>query len=437
MLSKFFFSNLPNGQDWLIQRMLAAGYAVPSQGICFGLSHVGIQAALANDLQRFWQRLHLIATCSIQDFSDSTIKLLLIKEEIYAFFDTIFLHQKGYLYPELFEKEKRPKEQHFLSTYPLVAPLNLPNISNPFTCSGVYSPDELIVYFEILEDILIQQSVNSPVVFILQNGNHTVAVCYQPQHLAIKTSSKKLAYWHLIDANFLSCSENLPAKDTAQRVFKSLSKNKCVLFCTNIYLSLKEDNSEFLTELFSSLAKRKDWKNIHQPSAEKISFIGANSYTWSLLAAHYDSQSLTSLLQQLITIPNKKMQMKILKQTNPTGWNILMICLRLYPKHALTLMHVLKGSEDVLGVEIIVKQANGDGWNALMIGLCYCSEAVEDLLILLNTLPRKIFRAVLTQCTAQGENCLMIAAMTNTFFVPLLLKIIDQSKPRNIKINAI
>ena len=56
------------GQLWYINRMKTVGYSIHDGGHCFGMSHMAMQAFLAEDMQTFNDRLSVIERTPVEDF---------------------------------------------------------------------------------------------------------------------------------------------------------------------------------------------------------------------------------------------------------------------------------------------------------------------------------------------------------------------------------
>ena len=63
-------TKLPNGQDWLIDRMIALEYESDAEGICFGFSYMVMQAVLAGEFNQFYRRLQLINDIPVEKIKE-------------------------------------------------------------------------------------------------------------------------------------------------------------------------------------------------------------------------------------------------------------------------------------------------------------------------------------------------------------------------------
>src|SRR3990167_1972938 len=66
---------LPEGQDWLIDRMIKVIPTADSEGICFGIAHMGMQAILSGDEEAFNQRLQAIYNIKPDELNETLDKL--------------------------------------------------------------------------------------------------------------------------------------------------------------------------------------------------------------------------------------------------------------------------------------------------------------------------------------------------------------------------
>lgn len=60
---------IPRGQNWIIHMMKDMNFPLQDEnGICFGISHMGMQAVLAKDCKTFNKRLHSIYNLYVEKF---------------------------------------------------------------------------------------------------------------------------------------------------------------------------------------------------------------------------------------------------------------------------------------------------------------------------------------------------------------------------------
>lgn len=159
-------------QGWYIRRMKAVGYKINPGGMCFGMTHMAIQAFLADDMKTFNQRLQIIKNMPIDDFENDYAKLRARQEQfisenktldadkicaniidISAFFDGVALYQDS---EKLFTDNI--KSQDALKIMPVLRPVRLDKkgkepvmIESIF---GNYDKADLITYISTLQNHL-------------------------------------------------------------------------------------------------------------------------------------------------------------------------------------------------------------------------------------------------------------------------------------------
>ena len=158
-------------QSWYIDRMKAAGYTLDDGGHCFGLTHMAMQAFLAEDMQSFNDRLSVIERTPIEDFEndfanlrnkDDAKKTTKTIINMLAFFDGIALYQSTGNYKHLFEEPDKIISQDAHSTIKITLPVTLDSKDNHpalISChSGAYNKDELKQYIATMEKNLGENS---------------------------------------------------------------------------------------------------------------------------------------------------------------------------------------------------------------------------------------------------------------------------------------
>ena len=158
-------------QSWYIDRMKAAGYTLDDGGHCFGLTHMAMQAFLAEDMQSFNDRLSVIERTPIEDFEndfanlrnkDDAKKTTKTIVNMLAFFDGIALYQSTGNYKHLFEEPDKIISQDAHSTIKITLPVTLDSKDNHpaliSSHSGAYNKDELKQYIATMEKNLGENS---------------------------------------------------------------------------------------------------------------------------------------------------------------------------------------------------------------------------------------------------------------------------------------
>ncbi|CAM6000030.1 unnamed protein product [Sphagnum balticum] len=109
--------SLPTGQDWLIQFMQRLGYQ-DEEGLCFGISHMGMQAVQLNDLATFNRRLH-----KLYELSCSGVTIVDVDTK--AFLDGVITYQDPEVCREVMDGGEKTYHQETLLSNAIVAPASL------------------------------------------------------------------------------------------------------------------------------------------------------------------------------------------------------------------------------------------------------------------------------------------------------------------------
>jgi ankyrin repeat protein len=249
---------LPQGQNWFIQRMLAMGYK-DEDGQCFGTSIMAAQAFVAEDFERFEHRLRVISQLEAPlfelykhfQFNNKELERNIGGEEISyleinAYFDGVSLYQSPGDY------------SHILSDYvsrqttrvaeEILTPLSMlekgTKLSQNNKIAGVYSKEMLVTFL-----VLIEEEISSPLTMVLTGASHAINVQYEPQ-----TSE-----WKVYDPNYLSEYECEDVTDVIDKIFNasSFEKDGHVVFTTEFFTT-KEYQKQLQSEL-ESLQASEEW----------------------------------------------------------------------------------------------------------------------------------------------------------------------------------
>lgn len=226
------------------------GYKYFEGGLCRGFSFMWIQAVLAGEENKFFERLSLIAKYR-SDFTVLKKEIELVKEkvknkqvldersykllEILALFDGISLYFNPAFHQALFNKAYLTQE-NFDLTYPIVKSqmLEKNNVSLSLLMEKVYAFDRqsLKVYLTDLKKILKQ--TDSAIPILLEDFKHSTALKYNPAKDC----------WHFIDVNQMrnfSSPESFYGKefhedDLVDHIFKAFDASTAsVVFTTKVF----------------------------------------------------------------------------------------------------------------------------------------------------------------------------------------------------------
>jgi hypothetical protein len=308
--------------------MKLLGYPSNEGGVCYGITYMGLQAIIAQDLETFDARIDMINAIDeyfekysnkkkeIQNSKDSlykTLNIILnylqnekitiqnkqIFNEIPAFFEGIELYFHPDLYPDLFE-ENKPKIQHQSE---LVMPLTsskalekeeIKGIEQaPYVFSGVYTKEELKDYFKSLQEVIKKTNFTEPIALVLESSDHAISVGYD----------SKAEKWFLIDPNILPTKYNLDNNEIAQKVLAAFTTNNTTTFATKMYAaSLHQEKLKKVNEAWQ---KHETWQTLHKISSEKIKRVDSHGAGWLYVAAKMGLlEEVTNLLKETDIDPN-------------------------------------------------------------------------------------------------------------------------------------
>lgn len=275
----------------LVQYMIRCGYKGNAEGVCYGFTHMAVQALLSNDLKTFDDRLELI----LEDYDKNRLNERQRNETgITAFLDGVELYhlQKPYAY--LLSKEPKRKQDATL-VMPLLQSESIEsqggfNIIDQ--SSALFFKDELTNYFSSLADHIQQSNFNEPIAISLNNNCHIVTVGYD-------YDEKK---WIFIDSNNLPIVRLNPS-ELAEAVHSSLGEqtlskkfDEAIALTPSIFST--QLNRENLTSLLANWKKDKQYRLIYEFSNDLESKYNDKNRTEILdLATHMGDLALIKTIQ--------------------------------------------------------------------------------------------------------------------------------------------
>lgn len=254
------------GQTWLITRMQSLGYNPDPEGICFGLAYMAMQALLLGEVDVFNKRLHDIANVPENVFSE-LVKSAYSKQnlnqdnldsklsDVLSFFDSIELYCNPEEHSELFEKDKAPRSQNPLVVMPVVMPEKLEKQGGIITTtriSGIYTADALEIYFQTLREAIENEYVIDPIVFILNSGDHTITVSFDPKNQC----------WWTIDPERMPVEKLLDERAVAEVVMEAFTESDICTFSANIYATGTFGQNK-LNEVIERWQRNPSYQDIH------------------------------------------------------------------------------------------------------------------------------------------------------------------------------
>lgn len=311
--------------NMLLDAMEQCGYQVDNEGMCYGFSHMAMQAILAKDVTTYNRRLSVIEELmnkgeTILDEIDKVRKkiidskpqtqkeydeLLSQKEKdilsIPAFFDGVSLYYRPELFPDFFEQQVA-LDQHAEISMPLVASsaLTLPqttknkeeiNIEKMDTFSGAYNKKELTDYFDTLLKILHEQNLDQPLSFVLHSANHTVAMGYDP--------IKKSFLW----TNSSAAIEVKNAEEMAGHVMDAFSTNGIAVFSTDVYG--RKTDRDFILPMLEDYYNSPAFTSAHIVNEAKAKQTDSHHTSLLMIALDRDINTMVAALLKYGANPNQ------------------------------------------------------------------------------------------------------------------------------------
>lgn len=296
--------------------MIAFGYPMDREGLCFGVSHLGIVSMLARDVAEFdegYLQIKIFITRQLQD----ALRQLRVNE---SFEDPFLVASKltesenkvliGLVRNNINALENDPKNKNTIinmkAFFDLINTVKLKKeerISVVDQFSGIYSLDDLIEYVESLEEIL--EQFPYPVAFALGSTNHSISIGYD---VDVENPEKKA--WTLINAYhqrslvFSKESACELAHEIMSAFFiptefhhQSLAGFGSVTFLTHVYVA-KNNEELFVKSFLEKWHTSNSYNNIHAVTKQKAELRDLNQGVWIQFAIELgDVEKVKELLE--------------------------------------------------------------------------------------------------------------------------------------------
>lgn len=269
---------------WLIERMAAMGYDSEKihEGICFGLSHMASHAFLSDDMEKFWERLNIINTLSIEHFEAlKDLNLTTIQDDdfgfkgknakeirqilvdIRAFFDGIALVLAPGDFSEIYPQDGLiTQSSSYEITKKIIMPVKLQG--NESTLIGKQSG----VYIKGSDDLAqtlqgLKENLNASFSLEIGHANHSIQVNY---HSNTKS-------WSLIDSNQLidpitlwpqvkEFSDESLLATAIQEGFDFEIKSNTLGYIMETSIYTKKSDAFLLSQKFDQLSQQEEWNQL-------------------------------------------------------------------------------------------------------------------------------------------------------------------------------
>lgn len=266
-----------DGQEPLINKMLATGHSRDDGGVCHGVAYKGMFAILGETLDEFDNLLAFVyEELPTQPISLNGLRQILRREQ--SLFDGIKLFQNPQEHSEVF-----PPQDHGLNQcatpdqlIPLLTPIALEEqggVTKLIDATGASSVTELQHYFDELKQIIDKQQIQDPIAFVMSSSKHSITVGYQP----------KSGTWVVINANTLP-SEIVESEDVGRIAAKRLLSSSQHVSCRMVGYTKKQNEAAY-TACLKAWLKTKAWRTMHLPNSKTCNIANDFNTTWLHTAA--------------------------------------------------------------------------------------------------------------------------------------------------------
>ncbi|MCD6039115.1 MAG: ankyrin repeat protein [Gammaproteobacteria bacterium] len=304
-------------QTYLIRLGNLLGYPTDQQGICHGISLMGIQAFFLLDdegknkgLEEFNNRIHRIKEISpekhVENLARARNKMKqkgFTREELTAdekialdlpaFYEGIELYQQSTKNPALYEDGIAPILQEPEPSIALAMSTELENaerggMTSVQRFSGVYNTEEMEEYFSALR--LLAQEKNIPLALNLSAGGHSIVVAFNPQE----------DEFILIDANRLPSQHFKKIDEIAKITRASFDKENRLTQKDSLVISTTVFSLGIHKKAMTTLCD--SWMQhlgaIHHVTPAKAKFRDKTGRSWKEAALHNGEVELYTALRE-------------------------------------------------------------------------------------------------------------------------------------------
>lgn len=273
--------HIDKGQNWFIAAMKKYGFETAVfGGVCFGVSMMAAQAALAGDLSLFDARLFDIFDAFLNTSAE-------IDVNIAAFFNGIQLYQQPHLYADVFSKHGR-LYQSASTLWPFTYSTEFENnyghmyVADNF--AGAYNKSELTNYFSSLENTIRHDHSKQPVALTLRDFGHAISVIYDRENNE----------WLLVDIEQAPIKRFKTSGEIAAAVRKAFGSSDNTIFSTTICAT--ENQRASMTSLLTAWKAEPEMTSIQAITKEKLTCADKHGATLLFIAIHSGDVATTKKL---------------------------------------------------------------------------------------------------------------------------------------------
>lgn len=284
----------------IIKLVNSLGYEAEDDGMCNGITMMGIQAFTVGDVKVFNERLQFLRKHNItkrfakfqrkvKKTTPSNRMSRLIQRnqkiiDVVAFCDGVNLYQDPGNGEEVFGSYLNQQDHEIIARYVNSSKLDaIGGLRKINSWVGVYDDKELKKYVRELDKIA--RKIKCSFSLLLNSSDHTMAMCYDA----------KIEKWFVIDANALPISQRI-LKKIPRWIQAGFDKpTKTVAFVSSIIIA--GEHKEYIHQFERAVNESKVMAELHRVTEDKAKFADYNDSTLAHLAARSGFAEVIEALQ--------------------------------------------------------------------------------------------------------------------------------------------
>lgn len=283
----------------VIEYLIAKGYKSNPDGVCYGLSNMGMQAILSKDVETYNNRFQ-----TIKDDKDNGYKLTdfeLNQRGVTAFLSGVDIYFQPQKYSHLYEETQEPSGQETVQSAKILASVEIEKqggLTDIDHFTGVYSMNDLVLYLESLKDAIksTDPPFTEPVAITLHTAKHAMTIGFDPQ-------KSQWVFINSAPAKYMDNERELAAAIMAG--FGVNSINQKLIIGSEIYAT--KQNEKANKQIVEKWIASDKWQSVHTALDDKVLHQDFQKHTWLTFAAlENDTHNIMKILENEKTDPNVK-----------------------------------------------------------------------------------------------------------------------------------
>lgn len=221
---------------------------------------------------------------------------------IEPYFEGVTIYHDPWYFPDLFDENTQIEKlnQDSILLTPLLASIaieELGKIKQAQKFTGLYSEEELVIYFQGLQETLTQFQATKPIAFLLNTYSHTVMIGYDPE----------TTQWTLLDPAALPSASFEKAGDLANNIMQAFSGQEFISFGTTAFVIDSQTDTLNVEEMaLDAWLKRDEMQTMHAVTPEKALYTHPKFGSWLYTAAMRGEMTQAAALLEAGADPNVK-----------------------------------------------------------------------------------------------------------------------------------